>query len=62
LKTSIKLLFLPTLQLHNLSVDCARELFKPSKDLASLLVYNEKKFWVGDISGMVGLGPFDQGH
>jgi len=39
---------LPTLakflQLHNSPINCARELFKPSQDLASLLVYNEKKF------------------
>jgi len=37
-----------------LPVDCAKELFKPSKDLASLLVRNEKKnlsfgFFVGDV-------------
>jgi len=36
------------MQLHNLPVDCGKELFKPSKDLTSLLICNEKfvKFWV----------------
>jgi len=29
-------------QLQNMPVDCTRELFKPSKDSASLLVCNEK--------------------
>jgi len=38
--------FHATLQLHNLSVDCARELFKPLKDVASLRVCNEKNFFV----------------
>jgi len=35
--------FRAALQPHNLAVDCARELFKPSKDSARLLVCNEKK-------------------
>jgi len=34
-------------QRHNSSADCARELFKLSKDLASLLVCDEKKLLVG---------------
>jgi len=34
------------MQLHNLLADCARELSKPSKDLAGLLVRTEKKFLV----------------
>jgi len=36
-------------QLHSSSAKCARELFEPLKDLASLGVCNEKKFcwfWV----------------
>ena len=32
-----------SLEFHNSPVKCARELFKPPKDLASLLVCNEKK-------------------
>ena len=41
--------------MHNSPGNCARELFKPSKDLASLWVYNEKKilcfsFFVSDIT------------
>jgi len=38
-----------TLQLHNSPADCVRELFKPSKDAASLLDCIEekiKKFWI----------------
>ena len=35
--------FCTTLQLHNLPVGCVRELFKSSKDWASVLVSNEKK-------------------
>jgi len=31
---------------HSSSTDCARELFKPSKDLASLLM-KKKCFWLG---------------
>jgi len=38
--------FCATLQLHNSPVDGAIELFKPSKDLVSLPVCIEKKFWV----------------
>ena len=35
-------------QRHSSSADCARELFKPSKDLASLLVCTQKNFfWLG---------------
>jgi len=30
------------LQVHSSSANCARELFKPSKDLASLQIDNEK--------------------
>jgi len=33
------------LQVHSSSADCVRELFTPSKDLASLRVCNEKFFW-----------------
>jgi len=36
-------------QQHSFYADCARELFKPSKDFASLLVCNEKNvfwFWI----------------
>ena len=35
-------------QHHSSSADCARELFKPSKDSASLLVCTRKNFLVGD--------------
>jgi len=37
-----------TLQLHNIPVDCARELFKNSEDVASLLDCNKKigKLWI----------------
>ena len=45
--------------------DCAKELFKPSKDLASLRIYNEKNFldfgfvfFVSDIICEVVLGLF----
>ena len=34
-------------QRHSSSANCARELFKPAKDSASLLVYNEKQFKFG---------------
>jgi len=39
-----------SLQLHNSPVDCARELFKPSKDFVSvsLLLCNEKSFFAAD--------------
>jgi len=33
-------------QWHNSSADCSRELLKPSKDLASLLVCSRKKFFL----------------
>ena len=53
------------MQLHNLLADCARELSKPSKDLAGLLVRTEKKFLVlgfvffmGVIVNGVGFCPF----
>jgi len=36
--------FCATLQVHNSPVDCATELFIPSKDSASLLVCNENNF------------------
>jgi len=41
----MSLYFHATLQLHNLLVDCARELFKPSKDSASLQVCSENKYF-----------------
>jgi len=57
--------------LTNSYADCARELFKPSKDLVSLLVCNDKKllvggfgcfvscgFFVSDITSEVVFGPF----
>jgi len=53
-----------TLQLHNFPVDCAAQLFKPSKDVASLLSCNKKKiilgfgFLVGDVFSVVGFWPF----
>jgi len=34
-----------SLQLHNSPVNCSIKLFKPSKDLDSFLVWNEKKFF-----------------
>jgi len=34
-----------TYQLHSSSADCARELYKPSKDLANLRVFNEKQIF-----------------
>jgi len=39
-------IFAPLSQLCNSPVNCSGEVFKPSKDLASLLVCNEKKFCV----------------
>jgi len=49
--------------LHN-SADCVRELFKPSKDLGSLRVCNEKilggvwaSFFVSDVISKVGFWP-----
>jgi len=57
--------FHATLQLHNSPVNCARELFKPLKVFASLLVCNEEKFqvlgfrfFVVDVISKVGLGLF----
>jgi len=35
-----------SLQVHSSSANCVRELFKPSKDSASLSVCSEKKFWI----------------
>jgi len=53
------------LQLRNFSVDCARELFKPSKDSANLLVSNDKKllvlgfrFFLSDVISEVGFWSF----
>jgi len=62
-KSCISSYFRATLQLHNSPVDYAGKLFKPSKDLASLLDDNEKiicRFWVfvGDVVSGVGLGGF----
>jgi len=34
-----------SLQVHSFSTNCVRELFKPSKDLASLEICNEKIFF-----------------
>jgi len=57
--------FYTTLQLHNSPVDCARQLFKPSKDAASLWACNEKKFdfwvfsfFVSDLISGVDIWPF----
>jgi len=38
---------------RNSYADCARELFKPSKDLASLQICNEKNFLVLDLRFLV---------
>jgi len=57
--------FKSTSQLDKLPVDCAGELFKPSKDSASLQVCTEKEilfwisFFVGDVISGVGLNHFD---
>ena len=60
LKSSI---FHVSQQRHNSSADCARDLFKPSKDSGSLRVWNEKNFGFGffmsDVINEVGLGHFD---
>jgi len=52
-------------QPHSSSVDYGRELFKPSKNLASLRVCNEKKFFgfgfrffVSDVMSKVGFWSF----
>jgi len=57
--------FPTTLQLHNSPGDCARKLFKCSKDVASLKVCIEKNwqvldfsFFVSDVISGVGLGHF----
>ena len=54
------------LQLHNLPVNCARELSKPWKDSVSPLVCTEKKLgfglFVGDIISGVGFGHFGSGY
>jgi len=54
-----------TYQPHGSSADCARELFKPSKDWASHQLCNEKiilvlgfEFSVSDVISKVGLWPF----
>jgi len=64
-KSHISYYFHATLQLHNSPVNCVRELFKPSKYVASLLVCNEKKllvlgsrFFVGNITSGVGFWLF----
>jgi len=46
-------IFWLTYQPHSSSVDCTRELFKPSKDSANLNVCNEKKFLVLGVSFFV---------
>jgi len=48
---------------HSSSADCTRELFKPSKDAASLESAFKKKFWsfvffVTDVISKVGFWPF----
>jgi len=50
-----------SLQLHNLQVNCARELFKLLKDSANLLVCNKQnflvlgfRFFVGDVISGIG--------
>jgi len=50
-----------------LQVNCARELFKPSKDSAILLVGSEEKFlsfevFDGDFMSGVGLNLFGRGY
>jgi len=53
-----------SLQLHNLPVDGATELFKPLKDSVSLLVCNEKTclgFLLADVISGLGLGLYGQG-
>jgi len=53
-------------QRHSSSADCTRELFKPSKDLASLLVCTQKEnflvggcgFFVSDVISEVVFVPF----
>jgi len=40
-----------SLQLHNSLGNCAGELFKPSIDSVSLLIYNEKNFLVSFFCG-----------
>jgi len=59
--------FCATLQIHNSPIDCAKELFKPSKDSASLRVCNDKNifgwvfvFFVGGVISGVGFGHFGQ--
>jgi len=46
--------FRAILQLHKSPVDCARELSKPSNDLSSFLICNEKNFEVLGFSFVVG--------
>jgi len=62
LSSCISCYFCTTLLLNNSLGDSARELFKPSRDAASLLVYNEK-IWgfgilVGDVISGEGFRPF----
>jgi len=59
--------FLLSHQLHNSPDECARELFKPSKDSASLRDCNEKifsgfGFFVSDVVRRVVLGLFGPLH
>ena len=67
-KTCMSHFSIVSLPHHNSPTNCPRELFKPSKDMASLLVCNEKfKFWVsrffaGDFRSEVGLGLSDHGY
>jgi len=56
-------------QLHNSPVDCARELFKPLKHSASLIVSNEisffgfaSHFFVSEFVSKVGLSVFGRGY
>ena len=63
LKCHMSHYFHATLQLHNSPDDCARDLFKPSKDSACLRICHEKKIWVlgfSDVtkSSEVGFWPF----
>jgi len=41
-------------RMRSFGVESSRELFKGSKDAASLLVSTRKKFWLGDADGLLG--------
>jgi len=64
LKSWMSCYFHTTLQLHNSPANCARKLFKPSKDAATFLDCIKKLesfrfgFYVGDIISVVGFRPF----